>query len=38
VSDIALKKKKNPSGCVGSDKPGKGDNGDQNQDSTDEDN
>jgi hypothetical protein len=36
--DIALKKKKNPSGCVGPSKPGKGDKEDENQDSTDEDN
>jgi hypothetical protein len=36
LSDIALKKKKNPSGCVGSDKPGKEDSGDQNQDSIDD--
>jgi hypothetical protein len=39
LSDIALKKKKkNPFGCVGSDKPENEDSGDQNQDPIDEDN
>jgi hypothetical protein len=38
LSDNALKKKKSPSGCVGPNKPGKGDKEDKNQDSTDEDN
>jgi hypothetical protein len=37
LSDKALKNKKNPSGCVGPNKPGKKDNDDKKQDSADED-
>jgi hypothetical protein len=38
LSDKALKKKKNPSSCVGPNKPGKSDKEDKKQDSTYEDN
>jgi hypothetical protein len=38
LSDKALKKKKNPSGCVGPNKLGKKDNENKKQDSADEDN
>jgi hypothetical protein len=38
LSDKALKKKNNPSSCVGPNKPGKSDKEDKEQDSTDEDN
>jgi hypothetical protein len=38
LSDKALKKKKNPSGCVGPNKPGKKDKEDKKQDFADEDN
>jgi hypothetical protein len=38
LADKALKKKKNPPGCVGSNKSGKKDKGDKKQDSSDDDN
>jgi hypothetical protein len=37
LDDKALKKKKNPPGCVGPKKPGKKDKGDKKQDSSDDD-
>jgi hypothetical protein len=38
LADKALKKKKNPPGCVGPNKSGKKDKGDKKQDSSDDDN